>query len=145
VPTSGTPPLAAMLEDTFVGEGRCAGLAMDDDYYYTACGTGERLVRVDRLTGAVTLITTTFNLDLNAAGVVADDIDADGVADYLYFKGGVKEVGYVCDPGGTTPYVDVLATYGTGTSTSSYGLGFDPSTGTLYGFDDATEEIVIIQ
>jgi cysteine-rich repeat protein len=145
VPAGGVPPVAAVLETSFTGEGRCAGLAMDDDFFYTACGTGERLIRVDRSTGAVTLLTTAFNLDLNSAGVHAHDFDLDGAADYLYVKGGVKEIGFVCDPGGALPYAGVLATYGSTTSTTSQGLAFDPSTLTLYAFDDATEEIVIVE
>jgi hypothetical protein len=118
---------------------------MDDFFYYTACGTNDRLIRVDRTTGAVTLLTDAFNLDLTANAVVADDVDSDGAADYLYFKGGVRQIGYVCDPAGASPYVDELITYGTSTTTTSYGLAFDPGTGLLYAFDDATEEIIIVQ
>ena len=128
-----------------MGEGRCAGLALDDDYLYTACGTGERLVRVDRVTGVVTLLTTAFNFDLNANSLFAHDVDADGAADYLYVKGAEKRVGYVCDPGGANPYVAELTTYGSTSSTSTLGMAFDSSTNTLYAFDDATEQIVIIQ
>ncbi len=145
LPLGGAAPVPAVLELTFAGEGRCAGLALDDNYLYTACGTGDRLVRVDRVTGAVTLLSTAFNLDLNANAVFAHDVDADGTADYLYFKGGEKRVGFVCDPGGASPYVGELTTYGTTSSTTSFGMAFDATTGTLYAFDDATEEIVIIQ
>jgi cysteine-rich repeat protein len=145
LPSTGAPPIPATVSNTFVNEGRCGSMAMDDDFIYTACGTGERLVRVDRVTGAVTLLTTAFNLDLNANGVHAADVDADGTADYLYFKGGTKEIGYVCDPAGATPYVDTLVTFGATTSTTSYGLGFDPVTNTLWAFDDATEQIIIVQ
>ncbi|HEY1177160.1 MAG TPA: hypothetical protein VGF17_13470 [Phytomonospora sp.] len=145
LPLGGSAPVPAAVELTFVNEGRCAGLALDDDYLYTACGTGERLVRVDRVTGAVTLLSTAFNFDLNANAVFAHDVDADGSADYLYFKGAEKEVGFVCDPSGATPYVGELATYGSTSSTSTLGMAFDPTTSTLYAFDDATEQIVIIQ
>lgn len=145
IPLGGPAPVPASVEVSFVGEGRCAGLALDDTYLYTACGTGERLVRVDRVTGVVTLLSTAFNLDLNANAVFAHDVDANGAADYLYFKGAEKRVGYVCDPGGATPYVGELTTYGSTSSTSTLGMAFDPTTLTLYAFDDATEEIVVIQ
>ncbi|NUO50125.1 MAG: hypothetical protein HOV80_14820, partial [Polyangiaceae bacterium] len=145
LPLAGAAPVAAAVDFTFPGEARCSGIALDDNYLYTACGSGERLVRVDRVTGAVTLLSTAFNLDLNSNAVFAHDIDADGTADYLYFKGGEKRIGFVCDPAGASPYVAELTSFGTTTSTSSYGLGFDPTTNTLYAFDDATEQIVIIQ
>ncbi len=143
-PLGGSAPVAATVALTFLDEARCSGFALDDNYLFAACGAGDRLVRVDRTTGAVTLLSTAFNLDLNANTVVAHDVDANGTADYLYVKGPEKRVGFVCDPGGATPYAGQLTTYGTTTSANTFGMAFDPTTATLYAFDDATEEIVLI-
>jgi cysteine-rich repeat protein len=145
MPLGGPAPVSATVAVTFAGEGRCSGVALDDNYLYTACGLGDRLIRVDRVTGAVTLLSTAFNLEVNANAIVANDVDADGTADYLYFKGPEKRIGFVCDPAGAAPYVSQLTAYGATTSTSTFGLTFDPTTNTLYTFDDATDEIVIIQ
>jgi cysteine-rich repeat protein len=144
-PLGGPAPVPATVDLTFVNEARCSGIALDDSYLYVGCGSNDRLVRVDRVTGAVTLLTTAFNLDLNANAVFAHDVDADGSAEYLYFKGPEKRVGYICDPGGASPYVGELATYGSTSSTFTFGMGFDPTTLTLYAYDDSTNEIVIIQ
>jgi hypothetical protein len=50
----------------------------------------------------------------------------------------------VCEPTGAAPYwVDVLVSFGSGTS--NYGLGFDRTAGTLWMFDDDTREFVSIE
>jgi len=50
----------------------------------------------------------------------------------------------VCNPAGD-PYFGILATYGSSTSTTNYGLGFDPVANILYAYDDGTQSIVVIQ
>lgn len=137
-------PNNATLEGTFSGEGYCSGLAVDDKYFYTACGTAKRLVRIDRTTKAVTLITNAFDLNTSSYSnaVHAHDTNNDGTADFLYYKGYRSEVYFVCSPAGTTPYADTLASYGT--STSSYGLGFDPVGKKLYAWDYSAYQIVQI-
>lgn len=146
--TPGAVPTTATLETGFSNEQFCVGLAMDDTYFYVACGgsaatTLDRLLRVNRTSGAVTLISNSVDLNTTANGMVAVDTNNDGTADYLYFKGNQSDVSFVCGPAGATPYVDKLASYGT--STSSYGLGYDSVNKRLYAFDNGTKEIVTIQ
>jgi hypothetical protein len=74
----------------------------------------------------------------------ADDTNGDGTADYLYFKGYRADVYFVCSPASTTPYADVLVTYGPGTS-SNYGLGLDTVGNKLYAWEYTTKQIVTIQ
>lgn len=138
-------PNTAVLEGSFTGEGYCSGLAVDDKYFYTACGTNKRLVRVDRTTKAVTLITNAFDLNTStySNAVHAHDTNGDGTADFLYYKGNRSEAYFVCSPGGATPYADILANWGT--SLSSYGLGFDSVNKRLYGWDYTNSQIVTIQ
>lgn len=138
-------PNVATAEGTFTGEAYCSGLAVDDKYFYTACGTNKRLVRVDRTTKTVTLITNAFDLATSSYSnaIHAHDTNNDGTADFLYFKGNKSEVYYVCNPAGTTPYADILANYGT--STSSYGLGFDSVGKKLYAWDYTLYQLVQIQ
>ena len=140
-----TFPNNATLEGTFSNESYCSGLAVDDKYYYTACGTNKRLVRIDRTTKAVTLLTNSFDLNTSSYSnaVHAHDTNNDGTADFLYFKGYKSEIYFVCDPAGTLPYADTLASYGTGTS--SYGLGFDAANKTLYAFDYGAYQIAQVK
>lgn len=138
-------PNSATQEGTFSGEAYCSGLAVDDKYFYTVCGTGERLVRIDRTTKTVTLITNAFDMGASSYSNVvhAHDTNNDGTADFLYYKGYRAEVYFVCNPAGTTPYADVLANYGT--STSAYGLAFDATNKKLYAWDNSAYQIVQIQ
>lgn len=144
LPASGALPVPAALELGFV-ELRCSGIAVDDANFYVACGTNDVLLRVDRATAEVTLITSDLPLDVDANAVHAHDVDSDGSADFLYVKSGTKNVYFVCDPGGATPYVDQLVSYGATTSTSSFGLGFDPVANRLYAYDDGPRDIVVIE
>ncbi|MBK7584336.1 MAG: hypothetical protein IPI67_29545 [Myxococcales bacterium] len=140
-----TFPNNATQEATFTGENYCSGLAVDDKFFYTACGTNKRLIRIDRTTKAVTLITNAFDLNTSSYSnaVHAQDTNNDGTADFLYYKGYRSEVYFVCSPAGTTPYADILASYGT--STSSYGLGFDATNKTLYAFDYGAYQLAEIK
>jgi hypothetical protein len=141
--TPGSLPTATTLETGFANETYCVGLATDDTYYYVACGGNDRLLRVNRSSGAVTLITNAFDINTTASPVIAVDNNTDGTADYLYFKGSQSEVYFVCNPAGASPYADKLLTYGT--STSSYGLAYDDVNKRLYAWDYGTKEIVTIQ
>jgi hypothetical protein len=49
----------------------------------------------------------------------------------------------VCDPAGTTPYVDTLVTWTT--SYSNYGMGYDPAANALYLFDSSSDELVTVK
>ncbi len=123
----------------------CGGLGVDDTYFYAACSTNNRVVRVHRQTGAVTLITNAFALaSLSYVNALhAQDVNNDGTADYLYFTGNKGEVYFVCNPASATPYADKLVTFNSGTLT--FGLGFDSVARKLYAYDDATKELVVIQ
>ena len=121
----------------------CSGLAMDDTYYYMACADLDRLIRVNRTTGVVTLITDAWDLSTLHNDVIADDTNNDGTADYLYFKTGTGEVYFVCDPAGATPYSDVLTGYSSATST--YGLAFDRVAKKLWAYDETNKNFVVIQ
>jgi hypothetical protein len=139
-------PTAAVLETSVAaGETYCTGIAVDDVNYYLTCGTNDHLVRVARATGAVTVISTNWDLDSYYSNpIYAHDTNGDGTADYLYFKGGTREVFFVCNPASATPYSDKMASWGT-TSTSNYGLAFDSANKTLYSFDDSTHELIVIK
>jgi hypothetical protein len=137
-------PQAAVLETTLANEDNCSGLALDDTYYYLACGGLDRLLRVDRTTLAVELLTDVIDLNTTKNSLHAHDFDGDGAADALYVHSYHEEVYYVCEPTGAAPYwVDVLVSFGSGTS--NYGLGFDRTAGTLWMFDDDTREFVSIE
>lgn len=138
-----TPPTTAKLEASLANEGTCMGIAVDDKYYYLACADNERLIRVDRTTSAITLLTNSIDLSSTQNYLHAKDTTGDGTADFLYFKGGDETVYFTCSPGGATPYSDALVSYGTGSY--SYGLGLDAAANKLYAWDDDTYEIIVIQ
>ena len=140
-----TVPTAGTFVTAVSGERYCSGIAVDDNYFYLACGTNERLIRVQRTTGAVTLIADLADLSTVKNEVHPHDTDSNGTADFLYYKGSRGEVFFICNPDGSTPYADKLASYGSQSSASMYGLGFDPVAKTLYAYDDATEDIIVIK
>jgi len=141
--TAATPPATAKLEATLQNEADCMGIAVDDKNFYLTCGTNDRVIRVDRTTSAVTLISNSLALSSTQNTLHAKDSNADGTADFLYFKGGDQTVYFTCNPAGATPYSDVLAAYGT--SSGSYGLGFDAAANKLYAWDDDNYELAVIQ
>lgn len=145
VPVGGLSPLqVATLEASVAGEANCTGLALDDNYFYLACSTDDRVVRVHRTSLDTDLITDQYILSSVNNELHAHDFDGDGSADALYLSSYYEEVYYVCDPAGSAPFwVDVLASFGSGSS--SYGLGFDPVGNTLWKYDDGTEEFVKIE
>jgi hypothetical protein len=92
----------------------------------------------------VDLITDAIELNSTRNAVVAHDFDGDGLADALYVAGYYEEVSYVCAPGGAGPFiVDTLATFGS--SSSNYGLSFDPVDNALWMIDDDNRELVKIE
>jgi hypothetical protein len=138
-----TLPAPAVLVTTLAGETNCTGLAVDAANFYLACGGGDRLLRVDRATFAVTVITTSIDFNTTKTALHVHDFDGDGVTDALYVSSYDEQVHYVCDPGDAGPHwIDVLVSFGNGTS--NFGLGFDPVADTLWMFDDDTRELVSI-
>lgn len=143
VDAAATPPATAKLEASIPSEAYCMGIAVDDKFYYLTCGDNDRVLRVDRTTSAVTLITDSLPLSTTQNYLHAKDSTGDGTADFLYFKAGDDIVYFTCNPAGATPYSDVLATYGTGYG--SYGLGLDAAANKLYAWDDSAYDVVVIQ
>jgi hypothetical protein len=143
--SSSTLPELAVLEAEIPDEDFCTGVAVDDHYFYLACSNDDRLLRVDRVTKVKEVITNQIDININKNVIHAHDIDNDGRADVLYVQTGFEQVHYVCDPNtGTGPFfVDVLASFGTGSS--NFGLGFDPVSRVLWMFDDDTRELVKIE
>jgi methionine-rich copper-binding protein CopC len=139
--STGTPPQAATLEVSVAGETGCTGLAVDDQYFYLACG--DDVLRADRTSGATTLLSNTYSLSFVKDSLYAADTNSDGKADYLYFRGYEPIVAFVCDPGGTTPYVDTLVTWST--YGSNYGMGYDATANKIYLFDQGSSELVSIK
>ena len=147
---TGTLPAPATRDVIFGGADYqyCEGLAIDAAYAYTTCRlqratTQYATIRVDRATGTVTELSTAIPGNVTAMSIHVKDADADGLADYVYV-GSNQEAGYfICAPQSTTPYLDVLYNFGTGTG--NYGLGFDPVSNALWAFDDDTLEFVKIQ
>jgi hypothetical protein len=141
--TPATLPVIAVLEATIPDEQYCTGIALDDFYYYLTC-YDDRLMRVDRTTLVPELMTDVIDINITKNAVHAHDFDSDGRADALYVGSYLEEVSYVCDPSASGPFwVDILASFGT--STSNYGLGFDPVGNALWMFDDDTREFVRIE
>jgi hypothetical protein len=140
-------PTAAVREATLTGLLDCDGIAGDDFYFYLTCNDdNDHIVRVDRTTLQVELITDAIPLNLTKNELYAHDFDGDGRADALYVKSDNEVVNYVCGPGGAGPYwTDVLATFGSATTTANYGLGFDPVANALWAYDDDERELVRIQ
>jgi hypothetical protein len=137
------PPVMAVLEGTVDGERNCVGIAVDDLYYYLACGTDNRLVRVDRITFAVELMTDAWSISTLAASLRSNDANSDGIADQLYLQSNDRRAFYVCDPAGVA-YTDLLTTYGTSTTTN-YGMDFDPLGNVLWTYHDSLESFVSIE
>lgn len=141
MPASGAAPVSAVMERDVLGQYYCSGLGMDDTYFYVACGSTNRLVKVARSNGAVSLITDVWPLTTSAIGLAAHDKDNDGKVDFIYYTGSTGSVYFVCDPGGAA-YADKLTTYNSGSS--EYGLGFDAAANQLYAYDSTTKELVVI-
>lgn len=141
--TAANPPATAKLEATLANEGSCYGIAVDDKNYYVTCGDNDRVIRVDRTTSTVSLITDSLDISATQNYLHAKDTTGDGTADFLYFKAGDDVVYFTCNPAGATPYSDVLVSYGTGYS--NYGLGLDAAANKLYAWVDSTAEVVVIQ
>lgn len=140
-------PAAPVLEASFPTYVNCDSIAGDDHYFYLACSdaTTDRIVRVDRTTDAVEVITQALPLNTTKNELHAHDLDADGRADVIYVKSDDESVRYVCGPGSAPPFwYDVLVDFGPIT-TANYGLGFDAASKTLWGFDDDNRELVIIR
>lgn len=140
-------PTNAVLEGTVVGEEDCDGITGDDHYFYLTCdNSNDRIVRVDRTTYQSELITDKVPLNLTRNELHAHDFNGDGIADALYVKSDDETVQYICGPGASAPFWHgTLVDFGGPSTTSNYGLGFDPVAHVLWAFDDDTQELISIQ
>ena len=132
----------ATLEGAISGETNCSGLAVDDTYFYAACGGGERLIRQHRLLGTVTLLTTRWNLSSTNNSMYGVDLDSDGTTDILYLQTWFEEGFFVCEPDSATPFFGDHFTFGG--ANANYGMGYDQAT-RLYSFDDDTDDVIVIE
>lgn len=139
-------PAPMMREGTFA-EKYCSGLTGDAHYFYLTCAdANDDIIRVDRMTFQTEVITSAIPLSLTKNDLHAHDFNNDGTADALYVKGDDETVHYVCGPGGAAPFWhDILVSFGSATTTSNYGLGFDPVANVLWAYDDDTQELISIQ
>jgi hypothetical protein len=141
--TSATLPAPAVLEAS-IPNLECSGLAMDMDYYYTICDEGlDPVIRVHRLTGAVSVVTEDLDASATKNSVEAQDFNLDGQADYLYVQVSTERGYFVCAPTDASPYTDLHWTIGAGTT--NYGLSYDPVNNVLWSIDDDTRELVRVQ
>ncbi|MCB9647207.1 MAG: hypothetical protein H6730_11505 [Deltaproteobacteria bacterium] len=145
-PSAATLPDTAVLEGSFLGYYNCAGLAMDATYYYTLCTspTPDKVIRVNRLTMAVDVLSTAFDLISTAGVIYAPDVNNDGDADFLYAQSWYEEGYYICNPTTATPYSSSHFRFNTGAS-SQYGMGFDPVSNTLWMVDDGSRDLIRVQ
>lgn len=141
-PLGGVAPVTGTLEVSFPEED-CAGIARDATNYYVACADGDRIVRVPVGGGAPVLITTAVDLISTKSAIFGEDLDMDGTYDVLYAKGWYEESYFICDPAGASPFTSLHFDFGG--ASSNYGMGFDASSGTLWVYDDDTNEIISIQ
>jgi hypothetical protein len=139
-------PDTPVLEGSFTAEQGCDGIAVDDHYFYLTCDDGnDHLIRVDRTTFQTEVITSSIKLSATKNELYAHDFDGDGTADALYIKTDDETVRYVCSPAGSAPFwQDILATFGSTTTTLDYGLGFDPVANTLWAEDDDNVDLISI-
>jgi hypothetical protein len=145
-PASATLPATAVLEGSFLGYYNCTGLGMDATYYYTQCTSPapDKIIRVNRMTLAVDIMTTAFDLISTAGAIHAPDVDNDGDADFIYAQGWYEEGYYICNPASATPYPSTHFRYNTGAS-SQYGMGFDAVSNTLWMVDDGSRDLIRVQ
>lgn len=140
---SATVPVTGRVEAAIPTYLNCTGLAVDSTYYYTACTSPTpQLIRIHRTSMAVDVLSSSIPINATINAIHADDNDADGVADALYLNVGTEEAYYVCGLSGT-PFAAPFVSWGG--ATSNYGLGFDRAANRLYGFDDDTRELILIE
>jgi hypothetical protein len=149
---SGTLPAPATLEFNISSAvDNCAGLDVDSEFWYTACGTNrgpqgdDPVIRVNRATGAVEYVFVNFSQmntdDSGNNAIEVQDIDSDGRADILFVHG-VDSTGnkiYACKPGGSLPGLVQPLLPGVNTDT---GIGVDRVNGVLWFNDNTLDDLL---
>jgi len=157
-PSPGTPteiwsfdPDAASLPDEAVLEGSlpsystCSGLAIDAQYYYTACDFGpEPVLRIDRLTLATVELTNALETSYNHNALAGDDLDADGLFDVLYLQSNQLQNYYICEPA-QAPFASVHSRMVGRGSWGNYGLALDRTLDALWIYDRNTYQLIRIE
>ncbi len=113
----------------------CTGDIAQTTFRYAMCSC-------ESPTGTDELFTDSFDLSSSTNSMFAKDIDGNGTADVLYLQSYYERGWFICEPGGS-PYIDDHFSFGT--SSGSYGMGFDATGNTLWLFDDDTKEIVRVE
>lgn len=126
----------------------CSGFALDDDYFFTACGTGffgnREMVRIPRTGGPFFPIELLQGaLGSGSISMRVADTDTDGSADLLYVRGSNEYVFSLCGPHTPAPVFGTFIDYGA--VSGSRGLGFDKTANTLWVYDDDTQELLRFQ
>ncbi|NJK89530.1 MAG: hypothetical protein HC923_09095 [Myxococcales bacterium] len=116
----------------------CKGLTMDSTYFYTACSTSSRVVRIHRTTFVVEdLSVSDLSFSAISNSIVAQDPDNDGRAEVLWVQGLDDRV-YICEPSEAGPYfVQDFAL----NLDNTYGLDIDQLNNVLWMFDDSPNEL----
>jgi len=151
-PIPGTATENARLEVAFGANAYkyCAGLAVDDAYYYTNCMVGTSttnaaVVRVSRTDGSVTAFGENLFLgSTTAMALHGKDVDGDGLIDFIYRNEDREDGDYVCAPWSDDDH-QVGQLFSFGTATANYGLGFDPVQNVLWAWDDDTNELIKVE
>ncbi len=149
---SAVVPAEATLVQSFTdGEYFCGGLAVDARYYYATCALTEHLIRIDRTTGAVEVMPDLADMtmypmtDSTTQSVAADDVDADGVADYLYVQTEYEATYVVCAPAGPLSEVEARTHFDFGSRNGNYGMSFDPTARRLWLFQDRSDTVFYLE
>jgi hypothetical protein len=152
VPATGSVPVEGALAQSFgAGESFCGALAMDDTYFYATCAATEHLVRVHRTSGAVDVLPaltgTTFPpmTDTTTQALAADDVDGDGIADYLYMQTEYEETYVVCAPAGPLSEVRTRSHFDFMMRNGNYGMALETAARRLWIFHDRADEIFYLE
>ncbi|MEO1337192.1 MAG: hypothetical protein AAFV29_16235, partial [Myxococcota bacterium] len=134
-------PVVPTLLGTIATLASCSGLALDRQFFYTACDSfsvsPDALVRIERTTLTPTLIIDDApSLDISSTynAVEQQDLDDDGVADVLWVHG-FNDKAYVCSPATATSETVFFNAFGEGAD-SEAGLALDAAAGALYLYDE---------
>ncbi len=141
-----TAPNMATLAHSFGAStyNNCRGMAADSQFLYTICrkgtstsGSNHHVLKIARTGFAITELAG-FAGNTTAGGAVHGvDGDGDGVFDFLYARTNQREVYFLCGVSGAASAGDVLVRLHA-SSTTSYGLGFDPVANELWAYEDLT-------
>ncbi|MEM1414757.1 MAG: MXAN_6577-like cysteine-rich protein, partial [Myxococcota bacterium] len=137
---SGTLPATVSFLGDFNPDYDCNGITLDSTYFYLTCAGLDRVIRVNRSSFAVDLVTADIDLSTTNNAIFAVDTTSppDGLADALYIKGNQDALHLVCSPGGATLPAPTGAFYRYGNGTGDEGMAFDEADGRIYMVEGGT-------